>query len=341
MKFASLILASGLLALPGSALAQVCEGCTLTVAGDEAPKVQAWTQPAAFSYVSSSESSEDRATLDLAVRHQAPVVSFALPWVGDADHWFVRGLVHISDQEKKEQEAFALGLGVKFQRAIVDENAPIEEVDRAWFLQTDSSVAFASKVVFPDRSSAACVLDPTQTVCGEQTQQSVRIAFDFLLYNRGLETRNTVVDSDGDGRLDNEGWVSSFSPPTLRLFHDEVTQAVLGDFGEETGGVTGARAVIGFAVSPPVFQNRIVMRSSYQRMWAFSVSDERANSFPEDSDLFTASIDFELGHRSFESGPGWQPSIGINYSSGEDPLDGRIEKEETVVGFRLTYKPPG
>ncbi len=325
---------------PSPALAQVCKDCSLTLTGDEAPKVQLWTQPAAVSWVGSSDDKNDRLTLDLAARLQqdlAPSVP-DLPIFGESVGWFVSGLAHVNDQSKKEQESYKVGIGLSFDRDFVAPDASESEYADALFLQTDFSVAWASKVTFPDLASTACVADPALATCREQTQQSVRVAADFAFYQRILSI-STTRDDDRDGKFDPGYLAAAISPPLVQIFHDEVIEAVLNTAGvRETGGATGIKLVVGGAVSPSWFHNRLTLKASYQVMYAPWVSTARQESFKETTDLAKISLDFEFGARSWDKGAGWQPSVGVAYSVGEDPLDGRRDTEETTVGLRLTYK---
>ncbi|KQY84793.1 hypothetical protein [Brevundimonas sp. Root1423] len=311
----------------GVALAQ-----DITLTGDEAPSVQPWTQPASLSYVESSEDSEDKLALDAALK-----VSMRLSGVNT---WFVRAVAHVSDQSKKEQETYKLQGGFHFENRFggVEVSPGISRGELSLF--TDVTLGWNSKADFADPGDPACVADPALIACGTQHQRSYRLAADFQPYMTGWAGTYTLIpQSDGSVRTGNQ-WAYSFAPQVV-LFHDEVTEAVLNTAGvEEDGAVSGAKLVLSFALSPPAFQHRLNMRASYQHMQAFHRSDAREAAFPSSSSLIKASIDYEFGARSWDAGGGWSPSIGVAYTSGEDPLDGRKDKDDVTVGVRLTYRPP-
>lgn len=304
----------------------------ITLTGDEAPSVQPWTQPASLSYVDSSEDSEDRLALDAALK-----VSMRLY---DANTWFVRGVAHVSDQAKKEQETYKLQGGLHFENSFGGETDAQGIRRGALSLYTDVTLGWNSKADFADPDDPACLADPTLIACGTQHQRSYRLAVDFQPYLTGWADTYTLI-SQPDGTIRTGGqWAYSFAPQ-LVLFHDEVTDAVLNTAGvEEDGAVAGAKLLLSFAFSPPVFDHRLNVRASFQHMQALHRSDERAAAFPASTSLVKASIDYEFGARSWDAGGGWSPSVGIAYSSGEDPLDGRKDKDDVTVGLRLTYRPP-
>lgn len=319
MTFRKSFIALGALVTFGWAAPAAAQSITLT--GDEAPSVQPWTEPASVSYVDSSEDTEDRVAVDAALK-----VSWRA-W--DTNTFFLRGVAHLSDQSKKEQEIYKLSGGMHFE-------TDIGVGDNALSLFTDVSLGWASKATFGDPTSPTCVATPALAACGTQRQRSIRFIADFQPWLPGWERTYTV---DRTGRTGDQ-WAYSFAPQ-LVLFHDEVTEAVLNTAGqEEDGGVTGAKIMLAFAISPPILDHRLNIRTSFQQIQTFDRSEAREASFSSSTNLFRASVDYELGARSWDTAGGWAPSIGVTYASGEDPLDGRKDKDDVTIGFRLTYRSP-
>lgn len=326
----------------------MCESCTFSLTGAEAPSPQLWTQPAALSLVESSDEGEDRQTVDLAAKLSRAVGHHAGDWT--VDSWFVRAIANVSDQSKKEQERYAGEVGLKLDwnptraryRGRIEGMSAEQRreaqnaVANAWSAFIDVSAGLNSKAVFANLTTPPCAATPSLPQCQTQHQRSVTLAFDFQPYHCAFEA--ACPTSRGEAQLDTKGWSFAFSP-RARLFYDEVTEAVLNDQGiREEGSVAGARVSLDLAVSPPVFNNRLVFRVGTQRIIAFSRSALREERFPRDTELNVASLDIELGHRSVQPGAGWVPSIGVAYTEGEDPLAGRTDRSETTYGFRLTYK---
>lgn len=329
----------------------ICDGCTLSVTGAEAPTPQLWTQPSAFSQVESSDEGQDRRTIDLAARLSRGVGAYSGDWT--LDSWFVRAVANVSDQAKKQQENYAAQIGVKLDwnpttaryRGRIQDLSEAERdaaryaIGTAWSAFVDAHIGLNSKATFANLSAEPCLGSPNLPQCGTQDQTSVTVALDIQPYHCSFEAAcprgpgREVLQSEEDTQ-----WSVAFSP-RARFFYDEVTEAVLNSEGRrEEGGVAGARVTLDLAVSPPVLDNRLVFRVGVQHVRAFSRSDLRAERFPGESELLVASMDVELGHRSTEPGPGWVPSVGIAYSDGEDPLTGRSDRRDTTYAFRLTYK---
>jgi hypothetical protein len=72
-------------------------------------------------------------------------------------------------------------------------------------------------------------------------------------------------------------------------------------------------------------------------MTAFSRSGPRKSAFPANAFLFTASVNYEFGVRSFEGRKGWSPSVGLTYNVGDDPLTGRKDTEDTTFVVKVAY----
>lgn len=314
------LLTLALVGAPNAGLAQV-----LTVTGDEAPSLTPWTQPASISYVRSSESDDDKLSIDAALKLERALSPTT------ANTIFVRGVAHVSDQAKKEQELYKLQTGLHFENKFGGTVGPAGTREGALSLFTDVSLGWNSKAAFPKANDPACVANSTLATCRTQHQQSYRLAVDFQPFMLPWESSVAVVQKKVSGNF-----AYSFAP-RLVLFHDEVTDAVLNDAGlKEDGGVAGAILSFNLAFSPPAFDHRLLFRSSVQQMQTVHRSSARKPVFDGSTSLFKASVDYEFGARTWEQG--WAPSIGLAYSSGEDPLDGRKDKHDLTIGLRLTYR---
>lgn len=328
-----LLLASAAAVLiPTTAFAQ-SSSPSWTLTGEEAPEAQPWTKPASISYVDSSDDGEDRTQISLALKVSGRFSDRS------TNSWFVRAIAQVSDRAKKEQETYALQIGAHL------EPFRIRTVDglpdpTSLSLFTDVSIGYNSKAVFGDPTTAACVLTPSLPACSTQHERSVRLNIDLQPHLAAWEQTYDYETIDGRARTSNV-WAYSFSPRAL-VFYDEVTDAVFNDAGQRAeGGVAGVKWSVSLAVSPPLFDHRLLFRTSYQHISAFDVATARETTFDDSTSLFTASLDYEFGVRSFDNGGkpvGWSPSIGVTYSDGDDALAGRADKDDVTIAFRLTYR---
>jgi hypothetical protein len=167
---------------------------------------------------------------------------------------------------------------------------------------------------------------------------SARLKWTIQPFTSRFETTEAYVD--GKPTAENPIIAYSFGP-LITLFSDQVTNAKLDAAGvTPRGNVTGAVGSLNCAISPKLFDYRVVLRASVKQTEAFIRDSRRRAEFSENSTLSSVSLDYDLGLRSFEKGPGWVPSIGVSYTKGDDPLSGKLNQEETVAGFKLTYKAP-
>ena len=330
MRFA-LSFAAVLLAWPAGVQAQTAP-LSWTLTGEEAPQVQPWTQPASLSYVDSSEDGEDRTQLNLALK-------VAGQFEGSANTWFLRGVAQVSDRAQKEQEAYSVQIGVHLEPRLVAVRDGLPDPNQL-SLFTDIALGYNSKAVFGTPTSAACVANPGLPACGTQHERSVRLSVDLQPHLAAWEQAYGLKTIDVRTRTSDD-WAWSFAPRAL-IFHDEVTDAVIDATGRRAeGGVTGVKLSAAVAVSPPIFDHRLLFRASWQQITAFDVASARELTFDDDTRLLTASLDWELGVRAFDNGgkpKGWAPSIGVTWSDGDDALTGRADKDDVTMAFRLTYR---
>jgi hypothetical protein len=318
--------------VPATASAQI----KWTLTGDEAPSAQPWTQPSSINWVDSTDDGEDRFAVDGALK-----VSGSFNYTTG---WFARGLAHVSDQSTKEQEAYSLQLGLTMDHFLgghFDEN---QERVGALSLYSDIYFSWNSKAKFATPDDPVCLTASANPVCRTQHQQSARIALDLQPFLSGWEAvYTTVKETDALGHVTTrttDDWAYSFAPQLI-VFHDEVTEATVNAQGlREDGGVGGAKLILSLAVSPPMLEHRLVFRTSFQQLQTFYRSSARSDVFDRSSSLARVSVDYEFGARSWDTEGGWTPSIALAYSSGEDPLEGRKDKDDISIAFRLTYRNP-
>lgn len=74
-------------------------------------------------------------------------------------------------------------------------------------------------------------------------------------------------------------------------------------------------------------------------METFDRDEGRRSTFPQSVDLISVSLDYEFGERSFDpDASGWSPSIGLTYTQGEDPLNGRRDQDTLVLALKIAYR---
>ena len=110
------------------------------------------------------------------------------------------------------------------------------------------------------------------------------------------------------------------------------------DSGEKiTGGVGGVQARAGINLSPSFANYRWNFALEGQVIQRLSASNGRKTDFDSTMTLVTASIDYALMDTTLDAKKGFLPSIGIQYTDGEDPLVGRADQDTVVLGLRIRY----
>lgn len=125
------------------------------------------------------------------------------------------------------------------------------------------------------------------------------------------------------------------------FFYDNATENALNpENGKRiTGVVTGLKIKAGGALSPKFTGYRAVLRADVQGIWTTSRAELRKDDFDKNTHLVTVSLDWDLSDRSFlKDEKGVKPSVGITYTNGSDPLQGRTKQSTWVVGFKLAFK---
>lgn len=340
--FPKLLVACAALAWSGSAMAQ--DGLAITLTAQETPAAQPWTKPASISWVDSSDQAEDRFNAEGALKIGWEVYDFASrPGQYDLDtSIFGRVVVAVNDQDavSKRKSTYKGQLGFQFDWLSggpvlgnsSDEDGGGAYTAHDWSVYADAYVSYDQARTFGTPTSAACVTSPALAACRDQDQTSYRLVLDILPVHRTWSGAAFATGPDQSFT----GLSYDFSPQ-ITLFHDEIIDAVLNDANQAVdGGVTGARVKLGGVLAPPLWNYRVSLSAYYQHTWTFERSAAREAVFGASTGLFTASIDYAFIAPGDQNG--WVPSIGLTYTSGEDPLEGRKDRNDTGLMLRLTYK---
>lgn len=340
----SLKLAVTVVALAWSSSAPAQDGPSITLTAQETPAAQPWTKPASVSWIDSTDQAEDRFNAEGALKIGWEVYDRPSgPGGADLDATiFGRVVAAVNDQEavSKRKSTYKGQIGLQFDwlsgGRILARTSNTNGADgytvHDWSVYADAYVSYDQARTFGTPASAACVIDPFLAACGDQDQTSYRFVLDLLPHHRKWSGAAYATGPDQTFR----GIGYDFSPQ-ISLFHDEIIDAVLNDANQSIdGGVTGARVTVGGVVSPPLWDYRLAFRASYQHTWAFARSETREPVFDASTGLFTASVDYAFIAPANQDG--WVPSIGLSYTSGEDPLEGRKDRDDTSLMLRLTYK---
>jgi hypothetical protein len=301
---------------------------TIVLNAAEEPETQSWTEPASVNFTDSADA-KDSWAVDVAGKYEA-----ALGQSGN--NWFVRGVVQKNTQLKKEVENYAAEIGAKFD---LNSESGFGIRTTTWYLPTKVSLAWTDKTLFPD-PKADCAAVPLPVECTKQEEQSLRASFSTLLFRSSFEDVVAWADSTHTSVAGpKSGWTHSLLP-TVTVFYDDLIDAKLDAAGVEPDGhVLGAKVVLSAATSPAFSDYRLILSATLQGVFAFERSDRRKANFASDSTLIKLSADYELGQRSYYlPGPGWVPAIGISYTSGDDPLSGKLDQDFVMVGFKVTYR---
>lgn len=292
----------------------------ITLNAGEEPEQKAWTQPAAISYINNADS-KDAWNIDAALKVTGQA------WKTLPVQTFVRGVIQRNTETKKPVENYAAEVGGKFD---------LYPGEKTWVFG-QASIALTDKTNFPD-GKADCSVTPLPTACLRQRERTLRPTFTIQPHREPWDRTFATVDSTHD-TLVGPSWTRSIVP-TLTVFYDDVLDAKLNGVGvEPDGGVLGSKVLLTMAFSPKFTDYHLVLAGSAQWISAFDRSDKRKADFATSSSLFTASATYEFGPRSFEmDSTGWVPSLGVTYTSGDDPLAGKGDLHNVTVGFKITYR---
>lgn len=298
-------------------------------AGDE-PETRAWTQPATIAYTSRKDD-KDSWSLDAALKIQFQ------PSSTSPNTFFIRGAVQKNTQQKKEAENFngKVGYSFDFDTAGHDENSDTPNLS-AWYFFGDASLGINHKTIFAD-PKAVCTAIPLPAECGKQRETSLRGTLSLMPFHSSWE--ETIHFDPESAKWTGPAFTHSFLP-VFALFHDEVIDAKVNASGvKPDGGATGGKVEVKAAASPRFTDYRLILSLTGQHVQAFSRSERRRDTFEKSSTLITVAADYEFGIRSFEEDrSGFIPAFGVSYSKGDDPLSGKIDQDNVVVGLKLTYR---
>jgi len=288
---------------------------------DEAPTQTPWTQAASIAY--SSGEGEESKDIDIAMRYD-----FQNSPNTDSTG-FVRFLTRVNDAKKKEEEVYKGSVGYHVEFATPDEKT---------LFFTDFSVSYQANTVFAKDDIEQCETTPEAVFCDDQTEEKAILAVDTVIYPSFLEGWTPSV-SEGKF-VESTPSILYYVSPVVSFFYDEVIDATTDpETGLKIDGAAAGTAVtLGGFLSPKFLDYKLEFKTSYKYVMAIDRSTSRKPGFKANTDLFTASIDYNFGKSSYLDNTGWRPAIGITYSSGADPLTGRKEKEETVIAFKLTHR---
>ena len=291
-----------------------------TVQAEDIPKQRPWMDPASFGFksIGGGEDYFDIAAAVSASRH-----------FGDFRGFASAAVVRRSNPGK-EIESYAAKIGAKFEWS---SDLLTGDPRRDVTVYLDPALVYARATTFRDLK-AVCTTLPRLATCDDQYQGSVRAELKMQYF--------TPIFSEAPYRPGpNAEWESGRSfvwefTPVTTLFHDRVVEATTDATRLKLeGSATGFQTDLAGAVIPRWGDYRVVFRSSVKQMVALDRSGPRAEAFPANAMLFTASATYEWGVRSFEGRKGWTPSVGITYSSGDDPLTARQDSEETTLLFKI------
>lgn len=306
------------LSVPSVAVAQ---STSLTLQSGEEPQQKAWTQPAQIAY-SSAKGEKDSWALDAALRIQHQLDN------AKSDQLVARTVVQINTKEKSKVRYFEgeVGYATDWQ---LSTNSPL-------YGYLDIKIGAKDKTIFAD-PKANCTATPQPAACGRQHETSVAgtVVIQPFIEN---EWENTffIVDDKIDGPL----FTHSFAP-LITFYYDEILSAKTNASGiRPDGSVMGTKLELKTAFSPRFTSYRLVLKASGGWTYAAIRNSLRKENFPKSSTQFKLSADYELGTRSFESvsGPTLIPAIGITYTKGDDPLSGKLDQDNFVAAFKLTFR---
>lgn len=317
--------AVGLACAAGAAHAQEKDKSEIswTVQAEDAPEKKPWTEPALIGFTSVSDG-EDIFDIAIAVKGERPL--------SDKVGVFTSGALIRRTKPGKEQEfyAFKVGAGLTFSNAGAEVQTE-EEARKAITLYVDPSLGLTRTTAFAD-PTAVCT-PPAMATCQDQYETSLRAEVKAQLYLPALS--RAPYKTDGQWRA--KGGLAYDFGPTAAISFDQILDAKRDATGAKMeGSVTAGQLGLNGAVTPELFDFRLTLRGAARYFYAFDRSGERAAAYPRDATLWSASLTYEFGVRSFEGRKGWSPSFGIVYTNGEDPTTGRPDSEDVTVALKLT-----
>lgn len=330
-------------AIAGSLLAAqawAASGPTFSLNADEAPSPKPWTEPASFS-LSKDAGKKSAFVADVAGRLDWLETSDALQpsKQGVANTRFARLVAHRNNTVGEQVENYEIeaGLHREWRTGPAVSKDP-HVYDEAFFLYQDVSLGLASKTTFDDEEKG-CDVAPKPARCIRFRDKSARLKWRFQPYKSAYMER---VPAWVAGKATDDSPLIGWSwTPLVTLFVDDVFDAKVDENGVKGKGVvSGAVVELKGALNPALFDYRFTLSASITQTQAFQREDKRKANFAANSTLSKVSLDLALGHRAFENTTGWAPSFGVSYIKGDDPLSGKLDKANTFIGVKITYRTP-
>lgn len=296
-------------------------------AGEE-PEQKPWSQPASISYTSVAEG-DDSFAIDFAGRVDVQ------PDRNSTATVFVRAVAQVNTQEKKQVQNFEGQLGYAFDFDTASQGPASDAIDTgAWYFFGDAKLGIQDKTIFADKK-ADCTVVPLSAECGRQHETNLRGTIQIQPFRSDWE--QTMYQDPETKRW--SGLSYSISP-VVSLFYDHVLAAKINASGiRPEGSVYGARIEMNAAFAPGFLDYRAVVRGKVQLTQAFHRAELRREAFEKSAMLYKASLDYELGRRSFDTeGSKWIPAVGVSYTYGDDPLTGKNDQDSFFVGLKVSYK---
>lgn len=339
MNGRKLLLAGCLMIAFSASSASACAGqisCTLTAASE--PKAQPWSQPARIEYtINNGQDDEgneipDSFAVDVNARLISPLtVDGSASWFGEIE-W------HKNNQQSKEQNEFAAALGLQFEMTSPPPN--MGGSSRPLSLYLDGKVGYSRKAKFASASDEVCTVTPDLPACSTQYVESVRGTVVAAPYWSWMESdwfyRPLIAERPAQ---EPEG------PPLVHaigldgtIFHDAVLENVVDPTTGTIidGSVTGGMLRLSGSLTPRFADYRLNLRAAIQFITTFQRSAGRTD-FPGDARLLTVSLDYNLGRLFSYESSAFRPSIGVTFTDGSDPLQGREDQQSISLGFKLGF----
>jgi len=303
-------------------------GCSLRADNNTKKKENA--DPASFAYTANNDKDTNdsyaiMAALKIAIEDKNKAYGLKSQW-------------HKNNQQSKEQDNFNFGasFGITFSDVKSDferwlaAGKPDNWNGNTYTHYLDFDVVYNRKGIFGDNKADACVADPTLKACNRQNLETIR-------YSGSLSPWWSNWEHVPTG--ENEPFWS-FSP-TVSLFIDDALNGEVEklDGTEVNGSVSGLMGNASFFFSPSMFNYRWGLTVSGQITEAVDRSEGRKEDFSGSSPLLSISLDYALGETYVgqKDKNTFLPAIGVTYTNGADPLNGREDQDTLVLGFKLKY----
>lgn len=294
-----------------------------TVNAEDAPKSTPWTEPASIGF-KSVEGGDESWNVSVAVR-------------GQLGRGFASAAVIRKTGSSDEQEHYAFKVGASldywFRRPAG------QELDETT-VYFDPSIGLTQTTTFAEEDATTCATVPAPPTCRDQRETSVRAELKLQVFRpRWSSAPQWDEGPPSAWTTGGDDFFFDWSP-TFTLFHDEVIDAKADAAGlQHDGGVSGLQSSVAGALTPRFWDYRIVLRGSARQLTTLDRSGARRDVFPANAFVWSASVNYEWGVRSFEAGrKGWSPSVGLTYTSGDDPLTGRKDVSDWALLFKISLK---